>query len=85
MEGRRGHLTSEKEPYFSGYFRDLVALYARYTGPRTRRRRPNRHGQAHGGEAPANSVTDLVRALLRLQTLHFHLTQIRERRESHAA
>jgi hypothetical protein len=81
----RAHLTSENEPYFSGYVRDLEALYARYAGPSTRRRQPNRHGLAHGGEVPANSASELVRAFLRLQTLHFHLTQMREGRKAHVA
>jgi len=79
------HAVDQHEPSFSGFVRELQALYSQYAGPTGGRRRTNRHGQAHGGEAPNNGATDAVRAFLRLQTLHYHLSRLRQRRGQKAA
>lgn len=79
------HAVDEHEPSFEGFVHELEILYSRYAGPTGGRRRTNRHGQAHGGEAPNNGTTDAVRAFLRLQTLYYHLSALRRRRGQKAA
>lgn len=79
------HVADDYEPSLPGFVRELEALYSRYAGPTGRRRQTNRHGQAHGGEAPSNGQADAVRAFLRLQTLHYHLSALRRRRTQKAA
>ena len=79
------HAVDEQEPSFSGFVHELEVLYSHYAGPTGGRRRTNRHGQAHGGEAPNNGTTDAIRAFLRLQTLHYHLKGLRRRRAQTAA
>lgn len=70
------HLKTRRA-YLDGYAAQLKRDFAWYADPDGKKRRVNRHAQAHGREAAPNSAAEAVRAFLLLETLHFHLSRAR--------